>query len=202
VSGSGGDQALTFLYLLGWLVLVISALMVRRIPIAHGLKILVGWVLIFGAALIAFSLKDDFLALGRRVLAANGGEGAIERVGAEIRIPKAEDGHFWVNARVNGARVRFLVDSGATVTTLSADSARDSGVEPLPGFPVLISTANGQALEKRAVAARLVVGSIERRDFDVHLAPESAGDTNVLGMNFLSSLSAWGVEGNRLVLKP
>jgi aspartyl protease family protein len=200
VSGPGGDQALTFLYLIGCLVLVISALMVRRIPIAHGLKILAGWLLIFAAAFIAFSLKDDFLALGRRVLAANrGGEAVV--AGAEIRIPKAEDGHFWVNGQVNGTRVRFLIDSGATVTTLSADSARDAGVEPSAGFPVLVETANGQALERRAVA-QLRVGSIERREFDLHLAAEAAGDTNVLGMNFLSSLSSWGVQGNILVLKP
>jgi aspartyl protease family protein len=197
----GGDQALNFLYLLGWLVLVVSAVMVRRIPMAHGLKIFAGWVLIFGAAFIAFSLKDDFLALGRRVLAANSGEGEAVVTGAEIRIPKAEDGHFWVNGRINGTRVRFLVDSGATVTTLSADSAREADVEPSGGFPVLVSTANGQALERRATAT-LRVGTIERRDFDVHLAAEAAGDTNVLGMNFLSSLSAWGVQGNLLVLKP
>ncbi|MEA3063342.1 MAG: aspartyl protease family protein [Sphingomonadales bacterium] len=201
MSGPGGDQALNFLYLIGCLVLVISALMVRRIPIAHGLKILAGWLLIFGAAFIAFSLKDDFLALGRRVLAANRGEGEAVAAGAEIRIPKAEDGHFWVNARVNGVRVRFLIDSGATVTTLSSEAARDAGVEPSAGFPVLVDTANGQALERRATAT-LRVGSIERRDFDVHLAAETAGDTNVLGMNFLSSLSAWGVQGNVLVLKP
>ena len=201
MSGQSGDQALTFLYLIGWLVLVISAVMVRRIPMAHGFKILAGWALIFGAAFIAFSLKDDFLALGRRVVAANSGEGEAVVAGAEIRIPKSEDGHFWVNGRIDGTRVRFLIDSGATVTTLSADSARDAGVEPSPGFPVLVSTANGQALERRAVAT-LRVGSIQRRGFDVHLAGESAGDTNVLGMNFLSSLSAWGVEGNTLVLKP
>jgi aspartyl protease family protein len=201
VSGTGGEEALDFLYLLGWLVLVISAVMVRRIPIALGFKILAGWVLIFGAGFIAFSLKDDFLALGRRVVAANGGGGEAAVAGAEIRIAKAEDGHFWVNGRVNGRRVRFLIDSGATVTTLSADSARDAGVEPTAGFPVLVSTANGQALERRAVVA-LRVGTIERRDFDVHLADESAGDTNVLGMNFLSSLSSWGVQGEWLVLKP
>src|SRR3954471_19073452 len=175
--------------------------MVRRIPIAHGLKILAGWILIFGAAFIAFSLKDDFLALGRRVLAANRGEGEAVVAGAEIRIPKAEDGHFWVNGRVDGTRVRFLIDSGATVTTLSAEAAREAGVEPSGGFPVLVDTANGQALERRA-GATLGVGTIERRDFALHLAAESAGETNVLGMNFLSSLSAWGVEGNLLVLKP
>jgi len=201
VSGAGGDQALNFLYLLGCLVLVISALSVRRIPMAHGFKILAGWILIFGAAFIAFSLKDDFLALGRRVLAANGGEGQAVVAGAEIRIPKSGDGHFWVNGQVNGTRMRFLIDSGATMTTLSADSARAAGVEPSPGFPVMVSTANGEALERRAVAT-LRVGTIERRDFDVHLAGDTAGDTNVLGMNFLSSLSAWGVQGNTLVLKP
>ncbi|MFL6863287.1 MAG: TIGR02281 family clan AA aspartic protease, partial [Allosphingosinicella sp.] len=66
MNGAGGDQALTFIYLLGCLILVVSALLVRRIPLGHGLKMFAGWVLIFLAAFVAFTLKDDFMALGNR----------------------------------------------------------------------------------------------------------------------------------------
>jgi aspartyl protease family protein len=197
---NNGDQALSFLYLLGVLILVASSLLVRRIPLGQGLKMFAGWVLIFLAAFVAFTLKDDFMALGHRVLSESRGEGGVVGTGRELRIRKAMDGHFWVNGEVNGRKVRFLVDSGATVTSLSAQTAARAGVET-GGFPVLVETANGTVRARRGRAERLKIGSIERRDLAVHVS-ETFGDTDVLGMNFLSSLSSWGVDGQWLVLKP
>ena len=195
-----GDQALSFVYLIGILVLVVSALMVRRIPIGQGLKMFAGWVLIFLAGFVAFALKDDFTALGKRVLAESRGEGQVVAVGKELRIRKSMDGHFWVNGELNGTKVRFLVDSGATVTSISSDTAALADIEP-SGLPAIVQTANGTVQVGRARAERLKVGSIERRNMAVHVS-EAFGPMNVLGMNFLSSLSGWGVEGQWLVLKP
>ncbi|HEX8469220.1 MAG TPA: TIGR02281 family clan AA aspartic protease [Allosphingosinicella sp.] len=195
-----GDQALSFVYLIGILVLVVSALMVRRIPIGQGLKMFAGWVLIFLAAFVAFALKDDFMALGKRVLAESRGEGQVVAVGKELRIRKSMDGHFWVNGELNGRRIRFLVDSGATVTSISSDTAALAGIEP-SGLPAIVQTANGTVQVGRARADRLKVGTIERRNMAVHVS-EAFGPMNVLGMNFLSSLSGWGVEGQWLVLRP
>jgi aspartyl protease family protein len=197
---SDGDQALSFVYLVGVLVLVVSALLVRRIPIGQGLKMFAGWVLIFLAAFVAFTLKDDFMALGKRVLAESRGEGEVVAVGRELRIRKAMDGHFWVNGELNGRKVRFLVDSGATVTSISSETARLAGISA-GGIPALVQTANGVVPVRRGRAERLKVGTIERRNLAVHVS-EAFGPMNVLGMNFLSSLSAWGVEGQWLVLKP
>ena len=201
MNGAAGDQALTFVYLIGCLVLVVSALMVRRMPIGHTLKIVAGWLLIFAALFTAFALKDDFLALGRRVVAAAAGEKEAVASGAEVRIHKSPDGHFWVNARVNGVRIPFLIDSGATTNSLSTGAAHIAGVEPDDPLPVLLQTANGMVRARRGNIARLEVGTIERRGLAVDMA-DAFGDTNVLGMNFLSSLRSWGVEGEWLVLKP
>src|SRR3546814_19826819 len=63
---NNGDQAANFIYLLGVLVLVASALMVRRIPIRQGFKMLATWILIFLAIFIVFALRSDFAALGDR----------------------------------------------------------------------------------------------------------------------------------------
>jgi aspartyl protease family protein len=197
---NGGDQALSFIYLVGVLVLVSSSLLVRRIPIGQGLKMFAGWVLIFLAFFVAFTLKDDFMALGRRVLSEGRGEGQIVAVGRELRIRKSLDGHFWVNGELNGRKVRFLVDSGATVTSISAQTAARADIVT-GGFPVVVNTANGVVQARRGRAGRLKVGEIERHDLAVHVS-EAFGDTDVLGMNFLSSLSAWGVDGQWLVLKP
>lgn len=195
-----GDQALSFLYLIGLLILVASSLLVRRIPLAHGLKMFAGWVLIFLAAFVAFTLKDDFMALGKRVVSESRGEGEVVAAGAGLRIRKSMDGHFWINGELNGHKVRFLVDSGATVTSISSATAKLADIEP-GGLPTMVQTANGVVTVGRARADRLKIGSIERRDLAVHVS-EAFGPMNVLGMNFLSSLSGWGVEGQWLVLRP
>ena len=196
-----GDQALSLIYLLLLLVLVGSGLAVRRAPIGTTLKMALLWVLIFAVGFAIFALRDDFRALGRRILAEATGEAAQEARGQALRLRRSDDGHFWADGELNGRPVRFLVDSGATVTTLSETAARDAGVEPAGGPGVLVNTANGAVMFQRGRVGTLKLGPIERSDFAVHIAT-SLGDTNVLGMNFLSSLSGWSVEGNILVLRP
>ena len=196
---NNGDQAIHFLYLVGVLVLVGSALMVRRIPIAQGLKMFVGWVLIFGAAFVVFTLKDEFMALGNRLLVETRG-GVEQTAPGEVRIRQAPDGHFWVDAELNGRTVRFLIDSGATTTSISRATAERAGIEPSRGFGAMVQTANGVVTVDRGRAESLEVGPIERRDVAVHIS-DAFGDMNVIGMNFLSTLSAWGVEGRTLVLR-
>ena len=194
-----GDQAIHLIYLIGVLILVGSALAVRRIPIAQGLKMFVGWVLIFGAAFIVFTLKDEFMALGNRLMLET--RGGVEQTAAgEIRIRQASDGHFWVTAEVNGEPVRFLIDSGATTTSLSRGTAQRVGVTPQRGFQAMVQTANGVVMVDRGRAATIEVGPIARRDVAVHIS-DAFGDMNVIGMNFLSSLTSWSVEGRTLVLR-
>lgn len=198
---SQGDQALNFVYLIGCIVLVVSALLVRRIPIGQGLKMFAGWVLIFLAAFVAFALKDDFVDLGKRVLAEGRGETMAVQVGKELRIKQSLDGHFWVEGRLNGETVRFLIDSGATTTSIATSTARRAGIVKSGRFPALVQTANGTVAVDRGRAKNLTVGEISREDLAVHIS-DGFGETNVLGMNFLSSLSGWGVDGRWLVLKP
>lgn len=196
-----GDQAVHFVYLMGALVLVASALFVRRIPLAQGLKMFVAWVLIFAAAFVIFTLKDEFLALGNRVLLeARGGVVEQNVETGEVRVRQAPDGHFWVDAELNGATVRFLVDSGATTTSISRAAAARAGIVPGGGFRAMVRTANGVVMVDRATAETLRVGPIERSDVAVHIS-DAFGDMNVIGMNFLSSLSGWGVEEGTLVLR-
>jgi aspartyl protease family protein len=196
----GADQALNLLYLVGFLVLVVSALAARRLPIGQGLRMAAAWILIFAAAFLGFAMKDDFAALVRHVLASARGGAQTVAEGGRLRIRKNEDGHFWVDAKVNGKPLRFLIDSGATVTSLSEDDATRVGVGESDRFPVYVSTANGTVRARRGEIGRIEVGPIVRSDLVVHVS-RAFGDTNVLGMNFLSSLRAWGVEGEWLVLR-
>jgi aspartyl protease family protein len=195
---NNGDQALSLVYLLGCLMLVGSALVVRRLPMRQSFKMVAAWLLIFGAAFAVFALRDDFRSLGHRLLAEGKGEPVVE--GHTVRIHRQTDGHFWVDGQINGQTVRFLVDSGATVTVISKQTAQRIGIASNSEFPVAVGTANGTVFMRRAAAGRLTVGPIERRDFPVWVA-QGDDDLNVLGMNFLSSLSGWGTEDGWLVLR-
>lgn len=197
---SGGDQALSLVYLIGCLVLVGSALIVRRLPLGQTLKMMLAWVLIFAAVFAVIALRHDFMALGQRLLGEATGSAGQEARDGELRIRRSADGHFWADAQVNGRPVRFMIDSGATTTTLSTSAARAAGIEPSDNFGVMVDTANGTVVMQRARIARFSISPIERTDLSVHIAPSDM--VNVIGMNFLSSLRGWGVEGDVLVLRP
>lgn len=202
---SGQDQALSFLYLIGILALVGSSLLVRRIPIAQGLKMFAAWAIIFAAVFAAFTVKDDLKALGGRVLAEVRGEDTkVVQAGETLRIRKGDDGHFRVDGLVNGEKVRFLIDSGATRIAIPADIAERAGIKPTGSFPQLVQTANGVTTMQRGRIERLKVGTIDREGLAIWISNSGPDDDDegVLGMNFLNSLSSWGVEGEWLVLRP
>src|SRR3546814_3377153 len=103
---------------------------------------------------------------------------------------------------INGATRRMLIDSGATTTAISASTAAAAGITiDERGFPEVISTANGAIAALPGVAAQVTIGGITARDLPVIVSPAFC-DTNVIGMNFLSQLKAWCVEGRDLVLIP
>lgn len=125
-----------------------------------------------------------------------------EVAGDTTRIPLSPDGHFWINARVNGEERRFLVDTGATLTAISTNTAMLAGVEAGPMDRALVlQTANGAVQAQTAVVSELSFGNIVARDLNVVITP-GMGETNVIGMNLLSRLASWRVEGKTLILSP
>ena len=122
--------------------------------------------------------------------------------GKELRVRMSDDGHFWVVASINGIRRRMLIDSGATVTAISPSTARQAGVDAGAGLaPVVLPTANGAAPAETGKIDELRVGNIVARNLRIVTAP-GLGDLDVLGMNFLSKLESWRVEGRTLILVP
>jgi len=128
--------------------------------------------------------------------------GGQEVVGKEVRIRMAPDGHFWARVSVNGVERRMLIDSGATITALSTATASAAGLPvDSPVLPVVLNTANGSITARTSTVPELRLGDIVARDLPVVVSP-AFGDTDVLGMNFLSMLKSWHVDGRTLVLEP
>ena len=192
------DVMLGSLYILMATMLVLGGLMARREPLAKLLTLALAWVAIFAAGFVLFTFRDNLGWVAQRLRAE--ATGAPVEQGETIRIPMAIDGHFWVQGKINGEPVKFLVDSGATMTTIGSATADRAGVAVEPGRDQLVRTGNGIVRVASGSADRLVIGSIERQGMRLHVA--EGEDLNVLGMNFLSSLQRWGVEGRWLVLQP
>jgi len=122
--------------------------------------------------------------------------------GGETRVPLAPDGHFWIRATVNGKEAPFLVDTGATLTAVSTPFARRAGLEPRVGsVPVRIATANGTVAAQLTTIDTLRFGNVKAGGLDAVIAP-NIGETNVIGMNLLSRLASWRVEGETMILVP
>lgn len=122
--------------------------------------------------------------------------------GRETRIPLAPDGHFWLRASVNGVPANFLVDTGATLTAVSSEAADKMGLEPRDaGIPVRMQTANGMVAAQLTTIDDLRFGNVAAHGIDAIIAP-GLGSTNVLGMNLLSRLASWRVEGNTMIVVP
>lgn len=126
-----------------------------------------------------------------------------EIAGKETVIAMRADGHFWVEAALNGTPVEFLIDTGATYTGVSRSTAQRVGLRPDAGdSAVILETANGPAVARMATAESLRFGGIAAHALPVAIGPDGDTETNVIGMNLLSQLSAWRVEGDRLIMVP
>jgi aspartyl protease family protein len=185
-------------YLLMAMMLVLGSLMARREPFARALTTALAWIAIFAGGFVLFTFRDDLGYVAQRLRAEATGQPVVQ--GREIRIPMAIDGHFWVDGRLNGKEVKFLIDSGATMTTVGRDTAARVGMPVSPTRNQIVRTGNGFIRVATGTAQTLQVGSIERDNIPMHVA--DGDDLNVLGMNFLSSLQRWGVEGRWLILVP
>ena len=186
------------LYLLMAVMLVLGMLMTRREPAARLFTFGLAWFAVFAAGFILFAFRDNLGWVAQRLRAE--ADGTPVSQGRETWIPMAIDGHFWVKARLNGHDVRFLVDSGATTTTVDRITAQTAGVAISDRRDQYVRTGNGVIRVASGQADELQIGSITRHDVTLEIADND--DLNVLGMNYLSSLSRWGVEGRWLVLVP
>jgi len=193
-----GPQGPLYLAIAG---VVLAVTIARRIPVLRTLVSVAGWVVLAGLLVTVLGQREAFDPYLGRIAAALRLDGQ-EVVGGETRIRQSPDGHFWVRVTIGGVKQRMLVDSGATVTALSARTAAAMGLEPSTGIvPVLLTTANGTVRAQTVTVPELRLGSIVARDLSAVVSP-AFGDVNVVGMNFLSRLKSWRVEDNTLILVP
>jgi aspartyl protease family protein len=121
--------------------------------------------------------------------------------GGEVIVNRRLSGEFAIAGRVNGARVTFLFDTGASAVVLTAADARRAGVDAgRLAFDAPVTTANGPAMAAEVRLDQIAVGPIVMRNVAALVARPGALDESLLGMSFLERLKSYSVERDRLIL--
>ena len=150
------------------------------------------WVFIFIGVIVAYGLWGD---LRRTALPEQ-----TRVVGDGIEVAASDDGHYYLTVEVNGARVLFVVDTGASQIVLTARDAERAGLDPAGlGYFGSAQTANGMVRTAPVRLERFTLGPFEDRNLP---AVVNAGDldTSLLGMSYLGRFRTLAISGDRLHL--
>ena len=119
-----------------------------------------------------------------------------------LSIPRDGRGHFETEGRIDGQRIGFMVDTGASVIALNESSAARFGLRPTPGdYKYNVTTANGTIKAARTQLAMVELGGLTVRDVDAMVLPDEALSENLLGLSFLSKLKRFEYANGRMVLE-
>ncbi|GGD47332.1 TIGR02281 family clan AA aspartic protease [Erythrobacter arachoides] len=180
---------------------LLGSLMIRRVPFVGRLMRVASTLMLVGVLLLVVL---QLSRLDPRFDLAVPEFGLPEQVveGGETRVPLSRDGHFWLEAEINGQRAAFMVDTGATLTAISQSTADMAGLDARDGgLPIRLQTANGAVSASLTTIDELRFGNVAARGLDAVIAP-GLGDTNVIGMNLLSRLASVRIEQGELILTP
>jgi aspartyl protease family protein len=119
-----------------------------------------------------------------------------------LSIPRDARGHFQTEGRIEGQRIGFMVDTGASVVALNETSAARFGLRPSRGqYNATVTTANGTIKGARTRIAMLDLGGLVVRDVEAMVLPDEALSENLLGLSFLSKLKRFEYANGQMVLE-
>jgi aspartyl protease family protein len=194
------DDAPRLIYAVLLLVLVALSLIAYRLPLGKMLKMVAAWAGIFALMFVIMSFRPEMKMIWSRVTGELTGAPRQSVEGDRLRLVRQDDGHFWLRASVNGKTADFMVDSGASVTAISAELAKRSNVA-LDGGTIEMETANGVINVRTGTVRSFSVGELQIENHNV-VVGDNFGEVNVVGMNFLDSFTSWRAKGDVMELTP
>jgi len=120
----------------------------------------------------------------------------------KMELVSGRNGHFSVDARVDGRHIDFMIDTGASLVIMRETDAAMVGVRPMPrDYTAVVATANGRIKAAPARLNRIQVGDITVFDVAALVLPDEALSNNLLGVSFLSRLRRYEYADGRMVLE-
>ena len=185
------DETMQLVYY-GLLLVVIGGAMVFELSDRGGraLRQMILWIVIFaGVAFAAEQWSNG--GMSRQQVLANG----------RIEIPVGRDGHFHLDAELNGKPIRFMVDTGASTIALGPADARAIGIDTDKlAYLGSAMTANGEVQTAPITIDTLQIGDIVDRNVRAWVIGGDM-DGSLLGMSYLRTFARVSFEGDLLVLE-
>jgi len=208
-SGDGDAIANLLRHDVGSLVLKIAVvvfagglvLVLFRERLSKALEAMLFWAMLGLLLVVGYTYRFELRDAGDRVLAELV-PGHVAGHGRDVEVVRGRGGDFAMAARINGARVPMVLDSGASSVVLTREAAKAAGlpVEVLD-YTVNVDTANGRTHAAPITLDRLTIGGLTERAVPALVVQEGQLKNNLLGMSFLNRLASWEVRGDKLRMR-
>jgi aspartyl protease family protein len=184
------------------LIFIAGGLFSRRHKFSELFGNLILWAGIFGVALVGYTYRDDLTVVASRVFGElMPGIAVVDGERGTATFRGGRDGHFQINATINGSDIRTIFDTGASAVVLTHGDAEKAGITTAAlNYNVAVSTANGTGKAASVTLDQIEVGGIVRNNVRAFIAERGALEQSLLGMSFLGTLSRYAVTGNALEL--
>ncbi len=197
---SDGDR-IDLVRLLTILALISSGLVAtRRIRLGEAVRNIAIWTGAAALLILIYTYQAEIGAIGRRVAGELFPSDPVVGQDGVLTLTQGPNGHFYATGSSNGARIRFMVDTGASDIVLSPADARRIGIDLASlRYTRLYQTANGQGRGAPYVLDSLTIGPIQVNDVRVSVN-EAEMSASLLGMSFLGRLKSFEFRGRKLIL--
>lgn len=201
LAATGNREDLVYLTIL--LVVIGSSVLASfRGRLAQALRYGLIWLLVLAGLLTAYAWRDEASLAAKRVLATLVPSEPVQSGEHEVSVRIGPDGHFRVWAEIEGERVEFVIDTGASTIALTEADATRIGLTPSElNYNQPVITANGRAMTAGTRLESVTIGPIIINDVATRVMRGASLDRSLLGMSFLSRLSSVELSGSKLVLR-
>ncbi|MBF0358423.1 MAG: TIGR02281 family clan AA aspartic protease [Magnetococcales bacterium] len=158
------------------------------------------WFVFLVFIITLYSFRSELSQVKNRVMAAIVPQKGYESKPGTMSFYRSDNGHFHIEALVNGKKVRFLADTGASDVVISPHLARALGYDlQIADFTRVYNTANGRGRGAPVIMQSFQIGSLK-----MHNLPASVNQaemrTSLLGMRFFNRLKSYRVQGEVLTI--
>jgi aspartyl protease family protein len=197
----GGDTA-NLLQLVGWFALLSSSLLfIRQVNLKQAARTALIWVGIAGVLVLGYAWRDPLLQMGLQLRSQLLPGYPMASGARELTLSEDENGGYQVIGSVNGAAVRFLIDTGASDVVLTGADAHSAGIDvDSLDYSRAVGTANGIARSASTTVKELKAGGIVVNDVRVSVQRQGLS-VSLLGMSFLGKLKSFGFGQHKMVLR-
>jgi aspartyl protease family protein len=199
---SSDEGQIKLLRLLTILALVSSALLVtRRIKLGEVVRNIAVWTGAAAVLILIYTYQDELSSIGARIGAELFPSDPMVGQDGMLSLTQGPDGHFYAMGQAHGARIRFMIDTGASDIVLTPSDAERLGIDlGALRYTKIYQTANGRGRGAPYVLDSLSIGPIQFNDVAVSVN-EVEMSASLLGMSFLGRLGSFEIHGRKLILR-